>query len=154
MRLRRSKREPAPAETLLSDAQNRSRNFSCQKRTKLNKPPPLPPQKGETGGGLFGMDVRECARERGGEVELFSQPNSQKTVLVWCCGKFGRAETGTKGDNIKCDGNIEKGYRAVTCQQSGCEPTLPFLLPFTPPLVLGPASPARERLLPAELAAE
>lgn len=76
------------------------------------------------------MDVRECARERGGEVELFSQPNSQKTVLVWRCGKFGRAETGIKGDNIKCDGNIEKGYRTVTCQQSGCEPTLPFMLVF------------------------
>lgn len=108
------------------------------------------------------MDVRECARERGGEVELFSQPNSQKTVLVWHCGKFGRAETGTKGDNIKRDGNIEKGCRTVTCQQSGCEPALPFMLVFASfyaAAVLGPrlsstrtaaASRAGSRMTPRE----
>lgn len=124
------------------DAQEPSPKFCRSKVDKTSQPPPLPPQKGETGCGLFDVDVGKRTRkqEKAGATQ-FPPRNPNRPVPLWHCGEIWRAETGTKGDNIKCDGNIEKGYRTVTCQQSGCEPTLPFMLVFASfyaAAVLGP----------------
>ena len=144
------------------DAQEPSPKFCRSKVDKTSQPPPIHPSKGRNRGRFVWYGCERMRQRAGGEVELFSQPNRQKTVLVWCCGKFGRAETGTKGDNIKCDGNIEKGHRTATCQQSGCEPALPFMLVFASfytAVVLGPrlsstrtaaASRAGSRMTPRE----
>lgn len=129
---------------------------------KTNRPQSTP-QKGETGYGLFGMDVREYAREQGKPTAahpLPLSPKSTRTALV--LRKIWKGRNRRKRGNIKCDGNIEKGHRTATCQQSGREPTLPFMLVFASfyaAAVLGPrlsstrtaaASRAGSRMTPRE----
>lgn len=108
------------------------------------------------------MDVRECARERGAKLSCSPNQTAKRRCLFGAAENLEGQKQAQKGDNIKCDGNIEKGHRTATCQQSGCEPALPFMLVFASfyaAVVLGPrlsstrtaaASRAGSRMTPRE----